>query len=825
MKWLGSLRNQNGFDLKAASFHAPPPSSLASSSRGPHPRRALAVAEDGAASNSDSNRWPSGVSPFLLALGIACAPDCLTRAASAELGLDRIQGQTILKVLSTKQQDCSFETSSNLTHWVSVPTWGSLMSGDLASAPSKAVALDSSPLRFWRVKRSEGLYDNDVFHTFHLTFSQANWQSLLTTARSTGGNVSGDLALDNGIVLTNVGARYKGNTSFTMGGNKKSINIETDYGNPDASLMGYSTLNLNNAAADETIMREAVYFSVMQPYTVSPKASLARLFINGADWGVYSLAQNGDSDLIREWFPSTKGDRWRAPNAAGTTGGTPGAQVPPVGGGRPPGGGGTGAGGMFSSPLSALSWLGTNIATYKANYELKVQNSTNAWEILVHAIDVLNNSALTELRDKAEDVLAVDRWLWFTAIENIFTDDDSYWNKGADYAFYYEPESGRIHPIEHDGNEAFTVGDVSLSPVTGASGTNRPVLYRFLAVNELRQRYLAHMRTVLEESFHPDVITPLISRFQAMSVAAITADPIKSYTMLTYSNDLASLKTFVTNRYRFLTNHAELLPLAPSILALTSPSNVVAGTPPVILSSVQSAPQQGIDSVWLYFRAGNVGRFTQRQMFDDGAHADGAANDGVYGAVADDFPSDTKVHYYVEARSSNTAQAASFFPPRAEQVTQNYTVRPPVARETSVIINELMANNSRTIANPQGEYADWIELRNLASNEVDLTGKYLTDDLKDPRQWQFPAGTKIPANGYLLIWADSDSQATTGLHASFKLDADGEQVFLLDTDQKLTAILSSVVFASLGPDVAYGRSSTDLAEWKAIAPSPGRANP
>ena len=63
----------------------------------------------------------------------------------------------------------------------------------------------------------------------------------------------------------------------------------------------------------------------------------------------------------------------------------------------------------------------------------------------------------------------MDSWMWFLAVENIFADDDSYWNKGPT-GFYFEPESGRIHPVEHDGNEAFLTSDVSLSPLTGITG-------------------------------------------------------------------------------------------------------------------------------------------------------------------------------------------------------------------------------------------------------------------------------------------------------------------------------------------------------------------
>src|SRR5688572_32072355 len=108
-----------------------------------------------------------------------------------------------------------------------------------------------------------------------------------------------------------------------------------------------------------------------------------------------------------------------------------------------------------------------------------------------------NDTATTEIYTLSlHDALPI---FWFLAIENIFVDDDSYWNKGADYGFYYEPESGRIHPVEHDGNEAFTsVGSINfrLSPVQGATGSNRPLLSKLLAIPELRQRYLAHMRTV-----------------------------------------------------------------------------------------------------------------------------------------------------------------------------------------------------------------------------------------------------------------------------------------------------------------------------------------
>jgi spore coat protein CotH len=754
------------------------------------------------------SRFRGGIAALLLASGLTLA------GQAAEVRLLAARSAPAIQVIGSPDNDWHIEGSSDLVTWTNLSALDTLLGGDETNAPSRLLETPAEPFRYYRARKTDGLYDTNLLRTVNLTFTQSNWASLLTTARSTEGNVLGMLTLDNGATNTGVGARYKGNSSFTMGGTKKSLNVTVNYTNLTGRLLGYETFNLNNAAGDETIMRESVYFTVMSRYVACPQSTMAQLYINGANWGVYSLTQNGDGDLIKQWFSSNDGDRWRAPNAAGG-----------------------GGGGGFSSALSALSWQGTNVSSYKSNYELKHTQDTNAaWSRLVHAIDVLNNTPAADLRDKAEDVLAVDRWLWFLALEILFVDDDSYWNKGADYQFYFEPESGLMNPVEHDGNEAFTTAtgiDYKLSPVVGASATggsatlaNRPLLYRLLPINELRQRYLAHLRTALEESFQPDRLTPLINHFSALSLAAITVDPKKSYTMTTYNSDLTALKTFVTNRYKFLTNHAELLPRPPSITAVYNPS-VKPGPAdvPTITAQVKGAGTDGIDSVWLYWRDQTYGRFSVRQMFDDGQHGDGLAGDGLYGGTTTNFAAGAKIHYYVEARSGNATRTAAFSPARAEQDTYSYRVGLASAPATPVVINELMAANTRTLADPQGQFDDWIELRNTTSAEIDLTGHHLSDEPKNPRKWAFPAGTKIPAGGYLLVWADEDGTATPGLHASFKLSASGETVFLTDTDANLNAVLDVVTFPALGSDEAYGRPAADSSVFKVIAPTPGTSNP
>ncbi len=751
------------------------------------------------------------LSAFLLLSCLLIGGKGRIAAADSRIHLTLEGGNVSAQVQGDADEEWRFQTSDNLVIWTNAPSLGSVFGG-ISNLKKVPITFGIPAQRFLRTTRTDGLFDIHLFRKVSLTFTNSNWTTLLANARTSGGNVRGVVTFANGVVLTNIGARYKGNSSYDLGGSKKSVNLDINIYDPEARVMGYRAINFNNSAGDFTLIREPLYFNVMREYAPCPHGAMAMLWINGAYWGVYSMVDQINNDLLDDWFSSHEGDRWRAPNIGGGVGGW----------------GGGGGGGGFTSAASAFSYLGPTPASYSNNYELKSDLTTNAWPRLVHAIDVLNNSTVADRWDKVENVFAVDRWLWFLAVENLFVDDDSYWNKGADYAFYYEPESGRIHPVEHDGNEAFTstMGITSsLSPVQGAGGANRPLLSKLLPIPELRQRYLAHMRTVLEERFNPTYLTPVINYYHRLTVADIITDPKKNFTMTAYTNALVALRTYVTNRYKFLTNHVELRPLPPQIIAVHPPSfSPMPNEAPYITAQIAAVGTNGISSAWLYWRDKPYGRFSKTLMWDDGAHQDAAANDGLFGGATTNYPAGNKIHYYVEACSANPAKAAAFSPARAEQQTYTYRVALATATNTVVVINELMADNEKTLADPQGEFDDWIEFRNLTDQEIDLSGCYLTDDPNKPRKWPFPAHTTIAAAGYLLVWADEDGLAPSGLHANFKLEKAGEQILLIDIDANLNAVLDTVTYTTQKADRSVGRSPSDADQFILMQPTPGQPN-
>ena len=67
-------------------------------------------------------------------------------------------------------------------------------------------------------------------------------------------------------------------------------------------------------------------------------------------------------------------------------------------------------------------------------------------------------------------------------------------------------------------------------------------------------------------------------------------------------------------------------------------------------------------------------------------------------------------------------------------------------------INEFQAVNTSTYADMVdfADYADWIELYNASDASIDLSNYYLTDNLRKPLKWPFPAGSTIAGNDYLI---------------------------------------------------------------------------
>jgi hypothetical protein len=131
----------------------------------------------------------------------------------------------------------------------------------------------------------------------------------------------------------------------------------------------------------------------------------------------------------------------------------------------------------------------------------------------------------------------------------------------------------------------------------------------------------------------------------------------------------------------------------------------------------------------------------------------------------------------------------------------------------NVYITELLASNSNSIKDGDGDSSDWIELFNNGAAPADVSGYYLTDDDDELTQWAFPAGTIIAPKSTILVFASDKAAAHPPgeLHTNFKISADGEYLALVEPNGTTIVQQFAPKTPSQQTDVSYGLSMSSSA--------------
>ena len=113
-------------------------------------------------------------------------------------------------------------------------------------------------------------------------------------------------------------------------------------------------------------------------------------------------------------------------------------------------------------------------------------------------------------------------------------------------------------------------------------------------------------------------------------------------------------------------------------------------------------------------------------------------------------------------------------------------------------ISEIVASNSYTYKDNDGEFSDYIELYNGNSYDINLENYRLSDSIYEVDKWRFPDVT-IKANSYVVIFASGKNkcQEIDKCHTNFKLNSEGETISLIDDTGN---IISRVSFKELKND-------------------------
>ena len=646
----------------------------------------------------------------------------------------------------------------------------------------------------------QDFYDLNSIQTIEITFAQSNWDALLDAAEASDAYIEAQSVTINGVTYNTVGAKYKGNSSYNANQVKNPWHLELDT-YVDQNYQGYTDIKLNNVIFDPTFVRETLGYKILGNYMDVPLANYAKVYVNGSYIGLYTNVESISKKFVDDRFGSKTNAFFDCSPPAGAS--------------------------PQTTNLPNLAYLGTNSASYTSAYDMK---SDLGWDDLITLTNVLSTTTSTNTAN-IEAVLDIDRTMWFLAYHNLFVNLDSYIGQFKQNYYLYKSNNGQFNPIIWDLNMCFGVFGSTGSSTGGSGGGSLsttqkkqlshtlhstesawPLVQKLLAIPTYKKRYLAHYKTMLAEVVATNGSNYFLTDAQAMQTlisSAVSSDVNKfSYqTTSNMTNNLNSTDITITGggnntapgitgllsaRKTYLEALSDFTASQPAISNLT-----LSNTAPSIGTSVNvTATVTNTNYVYLGYRTEKNEKFTKVQMFDDGAHNDGASGDGFYGASMPITTVSTQYYFYAE----NT-NVGIFSPARAEHEYYTVTGTYPTLTAGTLVVNEIMAQNTATVMDPDGDYADWFELYNNSSNTISLDNLYASDSQTNLLKWAFPSGITMAPNSYLIVWADQDL-TQTGVHADFKFSAGGENCILSYPNG---TVIENVVFGIQTADMGYAR--------------------
>ena len=661
-----------------------------------------------------------------------------------------------------------------------------------------------------------GFYDESEIKTINLYFDQEDYWDQLHDNYCDKINIPATLIYD-GETYNEVGVRFKGQTSYanTNGGgggpggggpgggsvdtDKKSFNIELDWVH-DQDIDSYETINLNNCYQDPSFLREFIFEKLSRKHIPASQVNFIELIINDQSWGLYPNIQQLDKQHAKEWFFDDECTRWRAedPNSIspGCGGGGPGGGGP---GGGGPGGGGPGGGGPdFGAGTSSLNYLGEDTSNYMSHYTLKRSYIENPWEDLVQACKVIED--LEEFDDPYNALnqhLDLDATLWHLANEIIFSDDDSYIHKGGmDYFIYFDKYNGRILPVEYDGNSVFGIQNANWSPFHNENDPDFVLMNKLFSVPKIRQRYLAHFRTILDESFDTIYINELIDNYFSLIDQKVLNDPKKIYSYEAFTNEINLLKNYFSQRSSYLHSLDTIDQQGVDIIQVEYSVGNNSFTQPSsfdeVVVSVAVDESNPVNELNLYFGTGLTGLFEKAPMNYSFAT-------GMYNYTIPPQSSGQYVRFYVESISSDGT--TKYSPKGAEHEVYIYKVKMDEIVLGNLVINEIMASNNLTVTDQNGEFDDWIEILNRGNQPINLSGYHITDDFASLDKFTF-SNLLINPGEYYILWADNQEEQGLDSHLNFKLSSTGEELYISDENMNL---IDGFSFGEQQTDKGYAR--------------------
>jgi spore coat protein H len=305
------------------------------------------------------------------------------------------------------------------------------------------------------------------------------------------------------LVLTNVGIRLKGQTTYQSIDKRPSLTLKFNEFVKGQDLHGRTKVLLNTSLQDPSCIASVVAGDIFRSANVpAPKATFALVELNGRKLGLYSLTEAANKDFLSEYFKKTKGNLYEGDN---------------------------------------------NDVTDKLEKD-SGDESTDQADLKALAAAAKEPDLAQRLK-RLSAVLDLDRFIALMAVEALVWHHDGYGMEHNNYRVYSDPGTGQMVFIVHGMDELFEKPDGSLTPEWKGL-----VARNVYALPDGKRRYNEAVVKIANESFKAQSLTQRVDELAALVRPALDAGTAKAF-----ESAVTGLKERITKRVSYVQQASKAL--------------------------------------------------------------------------------------------------------------------------------------------------------------------------------------------------------------------------------------------------------------------------
>jgi len=554
----------------------------------------------------------------------------------------------------------------------------------------------------------------------------------------------------------NVTIRLRGNTSLNA--DKKSFQISFNGIQSGLNWQGFEKMNLIGLQNDPSIIRSKLCHDMFRYANVpSARTSFVMLYINDEYRGLYMNQEHIDEEFASLYFDEQ------------------------------------GNGNLYKCTYPAdLDYLGNNPELYQFSlwgtrtYDLKTNEWADDYSDLSEFINILNNAPSEDLICELQKVFHIESYLRVAAIDVLSGNWDGYIFNNNNFYLYHNQSTGLFEYIPYDldntlGIDWFGVDWADRDMYEWSpEGEARPLFNRLLETEYGRNLFSSYVNKFINEYFNESVLIVEALNLHTLIAEPALADP---YRPLDFGFDEAAFLNSITSawgephvdygieEYINLRRLSALDQLEAFEISTVLPEYLFVEEVNFVFNSLIEFRTyvQGIEAseVLLEISTDNINFSVLPGLNDQGLGGDLQDSDNIYSLSWNHSLDEDRLYYRL------LLPDGSHYPCESKMIWLTNS-------NPGIVINEVMSNNTITIADEYGGFNGWVELFNGSNQPLSLSGKFLTDKSNDWNKFPLPEVSLDPGD-FILIWLD-DNPYQGPLHANFKMDSNDEELWLVSIE-------------------------------------------